>query len=233
MSEEEKQEQQEQPAPKAEEQNNQEGAEEASEPVNDEPKQEEVDERGVSYRNVAAEYQRKFERSAEELEALKAEVASLKNTLPKPKAPEPQKQPDLSDPDKYIAYKVQEAQKQLVHQQKLADAEALIQQKFGASRLQYGVQKVLDYAKENMIDVATDPVRAVTKILNDIEKPKKQLSAEDRKKTQEAIKNKPESGKRPPAPPVNNKPAIDENLRTRGTRDDAAAWLIERFKEKK
>ena len=65
-----------------------------------------------------------------------------------------------------------------------------------------------------------------------MDKPKvKSLSAEEKKKTAEAIKNKPESGKKTPPPPVSNKSSIESNLRNRGSLDDATAWLQERFKE--
>jgi len=199
---------------------------------------EEVDGKGVSYKNRYAESERKRQQQEEQLEEMTFRMNNLEQKIQPqaatPQVPVPNATPK-SDMDEMIALGPkaygEKIQKEMQHKQKLADAETLIREKYGAGRLQFGVAKVLDYAQKNMIDVNSDPTRAVAKILADMDKPISKPSAEDKKKTAEAIKNKPEGGKRPPAPPVNNNSELMDNVRSRGTIEDVAAALKEQWRQ--
>ncbi len=196
---------------------------------------EEVDEGGVSYKNRYAEEKRKREQLAEQMEEMSVRMNNIEQRSSAPKSEAPQPTPK-NDMDEMIALGPkaynEKMQRQFAAQQAEAAAVNLVKEEFGVARAQFGVQKVLDYAQKNMIDLRSDPVRAVKKILNEMKKPAKPApSAEERKKTAEAIKNKPEGGKRPPAPPVNNSSQLMDNVRTRGSVEDVAAALAEQWKQ--
>ena len=204
---------------------------------------EENDPTGVPYKNRYAEAQRKLEQQTETIEEMTFRMNNLEQRLqpqPPPVVSQPatQSKNDMDEmiamgPEAYNKKIAMQVQAEMQRKQQLAEAESRISDKFGAGRLQFGVAKVLEYARKNMIDVTTDPVRAVDKILKEMDAPKSQPSAEDRKKTAEAIKNKPESGKRPPAPPVNNKSELMDKVYGRGEIEDVAAVLKELYMREK
>jgi len=224
---------------KTPEQTPEDGKSEQTQPVKQESKveaTEEVDEQGVSYKNRYAESERKRQQLEESVEEMTLRMNNLEQKFQSAPVQQPvSNQTSKSDMDEMIALGPkaynEKLQKDFQHKQKLIDAENLIKEKYGAARLQFGVAKILDYAQKNLIDINTDPVRAVSKILSDMEKPKVKPSVEDRKKTAEAIKNKPEGGKRPPAPPVNNSSELMKNVYERGSIEDVAAALAEQWKQ--
>ena len=195
------------------------------------------DEKGVDYKNRYAESERKREQQSELMEEMTLRMNQLEQKLPpSAAAPQPaQKQASKSDMDEMISMgpKAYNEKLQRDYQQNQNEAAAinLIKEKFGVARAQFGISKVLDYAQKNLVNLHADPVRAVTKILAEMEKPKTQTSAEDRKKTAEAIKNKPEGGKRPPATPVSKESELMNNVRNRGSIDDVAAALAEQWRQ--
>ncbi len=210
--------------------------EEQTPPAEPESSVGEVDDKGVSYKNRYAESERKREQLAEQMEEMTFKMNNLEQKITPPQQPVAQKQESSkNDMDEMIALGPkaynQKLQQEFMYQQKLFDAENLIKEKFGAGRVQFGVSKVLDYGRKNMIDMQSDPVAAVSKILSEMEKPKMKTSAEDRKKTAEAIKNKPEGGKRPPAPPTNKSSDLMKNVHERGSIEDVAAALAEQWKQ--
>lgn len=202
---------------------------------------EELDEKGVPYKNRYAESERKREQLKEELEdvalrlsTLESRPQSTQTQKPEEKTSQGTSKTDMDEmirlgPKAYNEKIAEEVQKKLMQKQKVADAENLIKDKFGTVRLQYGVTKVLDYAIKNLIDVNSDPVRAVTKILSEMDKPKTQPSAEERKRTAEAIKNKPESRKQTPPVKTDKSSELMKKVYERGSVDDVAAALQEQW----
>ena len=202
--------------------------------------QEALDDDGVPYKNRAAEAQRKLEQKEEELEELRLRVQDIESRVTKPiPAVHPNPNASKEEMEKFIALGPKEYNRQIQmeeqQRQKNASAEKLIINSFGSARARYGLQKVVEYANENLINIGLDPERAVAKILEAINPKKvvpavKPLTAEEKKKAADAIKNKPISGKQTPATPVKSDSGkIIENLQTRGTMDDAAAYLQDRF----
>ncbi len=206
-----------------------------AEPVVTPQGNEAVDEHGVPWKNRAAEATRKSEQLGETVEEMSVRIQNLEQRSAQPAQPAPQPGQPASKEDmaEFIALGPKaygEKQQQVLHQkQKMSDAQNLITQEYGTARAGFGATKLLDYAEKNMIDLSKDPVRAVTKILADMKSPKKQISAEDQKKTAAAINNKPETGATPPPPPVNTETVLMDNVRNRGSVEDVAAAIFERF----
>lgn len=206
-----------------------------------------VDEKGVEWKNRAAEAQRKLDEREQEIEDMNLRMQALEAKLSNPNAPAQPAQPanpnqatKKSGMDEMIALGPEAYNKKIAAQvlaeekrkQANAEAEQLIIDKYGVSRARYGLQKIVKYARENMIDLNANPKKAVAMIIDKLDSPKKKpLSNEDKKKAEAAIKNKPESGKRTPPPPTPKDTSIQDNLKRRGSMDDAVAWLQERFKE--
>jgi len=158
--------------------------------------QEALDDDGVPYKNRAAEAQRKLEQKEEELEEIRLRVQDIESKSAKVQ-PTVTPNPNASkeEMDKFIALGPKEYTKQIQmeeqQRQKNINAEKLIIESYGQSRARYGLDKVIKYANENMINIGLDPERAVTKILEAINPKKaktKPQTAEEKKRTQVAAK---------------------------------------------